>query len=74
MGGYLARINTEEEWNQIKKQIKEEGKEKVILFNLSGHGLIDMASYDRYFAGELKNYQVPEEEIAKNVAKLEKLA
>lgn len=53
---------------------KEEGKEKVILFNLSGHGLIDMASYDRYFAGELKNYQVPEEEIAKNVAKLEKLA
>lgn len=28
MGGYLARINTEEEWNQIKKQIKEEGKEK----------------------------------------------
>src|SRR5574344_1237808 len=53
---------------------KEEGKEKVILFNLSGHGLIDMASYDRYFAGELKNYKVPEEEIAKNVAKLEKLA
>ena len=32
---------------------KEEGKEKVILFNLSGHGLIDMASYDRYFAGDL---------------------
>ena len=53
---------------------KEEGKEKVILFNLSGHGLIDMASYDRYFAGELTNYVVPEEEIARNVAKLEKLA
>ena len=33
---------------------KEEGVERVILFNLSGHGLIDMASYDRYFAGELK--------------------
>lgn len=32
---------------------KEEGVERVILFNLSGHGLIDMASYDRYFAGEL---------------------
>ena len=32
---------------------KEEGKEKVILFCLSGHGLIDMTSYDRYFAGEL---------------------
>ena len=32
MGGYLARINTEEEWNQIKKQIKEEGKEKIQFF------------------------------------------
>ncbi len=32
---------------------KEEGVEKNILFNLSGHGLIDMSSYDRYFAGEL---------------------
>ena len=53
---------------------KEEGKEKVILFNLSGHGLIDMASYDRYFAGELTNYIVPEEDIAKNIAQLEKLA
>ncbi len=53
---------------------KEEGKEKVILFNLSGHGLIDMASYDRYFAGELTNYIVPEEDIAKNIAQLENLA
>ncbi len=33
---------------------KEEGVERTILFCLSGHGLIDMASYDRYFAGELK--------------------
>jgi len=32
---------------------KQEGKERTILFCLSGHGLIDMASYDRYFAGEL---------------------
>ena len=32
---------------------KEEGVEKTILFNLSGHGLIDMTAYDRYFAGEL---------------------
>ena len=35
------------------KKAKEEGRQKVILFNLSGHGLIDMASYDRYFAGDL---------------------
>jgi len=32
---------------------KEEGKERVILFNLSGHGLLDLGAYDRYFAGEL---------------------
>lgn len=32
---------------------KEEGEEKVILFNLSGHGLIDMAAYDQYLAGNV---------------------
>ncbi len=53
---------------------KEEGKEKVILFNLSGHGLIDMAAYDNYFSGKLTNYDVPESMIQENVSKLEKLA
>lgn len=42
---------------------KQEGEAKVILFNLSGHGHFDMAAYDAYFAGELKNYPLPEEEI-----------
>ncbi|MDY6003989.1 MAG: TrpB-like pyridoxal phosphate-dependent enzyme, partial [Parabacteroides sp.] len=32
------------------EQAKLEGKERVILFNLSGHGLIDMAAYDQYFS------------------------
>jgi tryptophan synthase beta chain len=32
---------------------KKAGEEKVILFNLSGHGHFDMASYDKYFSGEL---------------------
>lgn len=49
---------------------KETGEEKVILFNLSGHGLIDMASYDKYFAGDLQNYAVTDEEIEKNLAEL----
>lgn len=53
---------------------KEEGKEKVILFNLSGHGLIDMASYDKYFHNELDNYQVDNSEIESAVSKLDKLA
>jgi tryptophan synthase beta chain len=53
---------------------KEEGKEKVILFNLSGHGLIDMAAYDNYFSGKLTNFEVPDASIEENIAKLEKLA
>ena len=50
-----------------------EGKSKVILFNLSGHGLIDMTAYDRYFANDLANYEVPEEEIRENTRNLEKI-
>ena len=52
---------------------KEEGKQKTILFNLSGHGLIDMSAYDQYLAGDLTNYELPQEEIDRNVAKLEKI-
>ena len=42
---------------------KEAGESRVILFNLSGHGHFDMGSYDRYFAGELKDYAYPEEAV-----------
>ncbi|GHV64121.1 tryptophan synthase [Bacteroidia bacterium] len=49
---------------------KKEGAAKVILFNLSGHGLIDMAAYDQYLAGDLSNYSVPDEEIRKNIEQL----
>jgi tryptophan synthase beta chain len=46
---------------------------KTILFNLSGHGLVDMAAYDSYFAGELHNYSLPTEEIAQSLANLPKI-
>lgn len=52
------------------KQAKETGEERVILFNLSGHGLIDMASYDQYLAGNLQNYELKDEDIAKNLEQL----
>lgn len=52
---------------------KEEGVQKTILFNLSGHGLIDMAAYDSYISGDLTNYEVSDEDIARNVASLEKI-
>ncbi len=43
------------------KEAKEEGKARTILFNLSGHGLIDMTAYDQYLAGDLTNYVLPDE-------------
>lgn len=52
---------------------KEEGVQKNILFNLSGHGMIDMASYDMFLTGQMKNYQLTDEEIAKTTDELEKL-
>ena len=42
---------------------KEEGKEKVILFNWSGHGLMDLVGYDKYFGNELVDYALPEEDL-----------
>ena len=48
------------------RKAKEEGKEKVILFNLSGHGLIDLNAYDKYFAGKLENFVLTEEEMTRS--------
>lgn len=55
------------------KQARKEGKSKVILFNLSGHGLIDMTAYDRYYSNDLANYEVSQDEIDNNVKNLEKI-
>lgn len=52
---------------------KETGEKKVILFNLSGHGLIDMGSYDKYFAGDLRNYELTEDDISKNLEEIKDL-
>ena len=52
--------------SEAKKCI-ETGEEKVILFNLSGHGLIDMGSYDKYFSGDLRNYELSDDEIVGNL-------
>ena len=55
------------------KKAKEAGESKVILFNLSGHGLIDMSAYDQYIAGDLANYQVSEEMVRQNTKDLENI-
>ncbi len=49
---------------------KESGEQKTILFCLSGHGLIDMPSYERYIDGDLQNYNLSDEEIQKNISQL----
>lgn len=48
---------------QEADRAREEGKEKVILLNWSGHGLMDLSGYDAYFSGKLHDYALPEEEI-----------
>ncbi len=47
---------------------KEEGQSKTILFNLSGHGLVDMSAYDQYLAGDLTDHEVSDEDIQRFLA------
>ena len=49
------------------EKAREEGKEKVILFNFSGHGLMDLTGYDKFLTGQLTDYELPQEEIDKNL-------
>ena len=53
------------------RKANEEGTAPVILFNLSGHGLIDMTAYDSYIAGDLVNHQISDEQIDRDTAGLQ---
>ena len=55
---------------QEAKKAKEEGKEKVILLNWSGHGLMDLTGYDAYMSGKLKDCDLPQAEIEKALAEI----
>ena len=55
------------------KKAKKTGKEDVILFCLSGHGLIDMTAYDTYINGDLRNYTLSDDEIEKNLGTVPKV-
>ncbi len=52
---------------------KEEGKEKTILFNWSGHGLVDLAAYESFFSGKLSDHDLPQEQIDAALKDLEPL-
>jgi tryptophan synthase beta chain len=49
---------------------KQAGEERVILFNLSGHGHFDMSAYAAYFAGDLEDLEMPDEELASALERL----
>jgi tryptophan synthase beta chain len=52
---------------------REEGKEKVILMNFSGHGLMDLSGYEKFLDKELTEYHLPDSEISKSLECLKNL-
>lgn len=52
---------------------KEEGTPKTILFNLSGHGMVDLYAYEQYLAGVLKDYAPADEEIRRTISRLQRI-
>ncbi|GAH89667.1 unnamed protein product, partial [marine sediment metagenome] len=52
---------------------KESGEAKTILIAHSGHGHVDMAAYDAYLSGKLKDYEYPKEKIDEALSKLPKV-
>ncbi len=52
---------------------KQEGKRKTILFNLSGHGYLDLQAYADYHDDKLRDYEYPAEKIKEALAKLPKI-
>jgi len=73
--GFIAAPETSQALAAVideAKKAKEEGKEKVILFNYSGHGLMDLTGYDAFLSGKLTDYDLPEEELQKYIKDIEK--
>ncbi len=57
----------------IIEAMKDPNEPKTILFNFSGHGLIDMAAYDNYLTGKLHDYAYPQDAIDTSLAGLPKV-
>jgi len=49
---------------------KEEGRARTILFNLSGHGMVDMYAYEQYYAGRLTDTELSDKEIADSLRRV----
>ena len=55
------------------RKAKKEGKQKVILFCYSGHGLMDLAGYDKFLSGKLTRYTLPKHKIKESLCMLKDL-
>ncbi len=53
---------------------KESGEAKTLLFTLSGHGHFDMAAYDKYFSGDLDDFEYPKEALEAALLNLPKVS
>jgi tryptophan synthase beta chain len=49
---------------------REEGRPRVILFCLSGHGHFDLSSYESYLTGKLQDYEYPGQDVARALAEI----
>ena len=58
---------------QEAKKAREEGMEKTILFGFSGHGLLDLKGYQRYFANELENHELSEDDLSASLETIKDL-
>src|SRR3954454_5328413 len=58
---------------ELARRADAEGRERTILFNLSGHGHFDLGAYDAYLSGKLEDFELPEAEIARALAAIESL-
>jgi tryptophan synthase beta chain len=58
---------------QAAARADEEGRERTILFNLSGHVHFDLGAYDAYLHGQLEDFEFPEDEIARALTAIEPL-
>jgi tryptophan synthase beta chain len=67
--GFIPAPETTNAIAQVVKearQAKEEGREKTIVMTWSGHGLLDLGAYDRFFAGELKDIAMSDDDLRKS--------
>jgi len=55
------------------KKAKKEARQKVILFNYSGHGIMDLAGYEKFLDGKLSDYSLPEQDLCKSLEAIKDL-